>query len=62
MPVRISSNPLPGLVPGTHVFNAAKGVDALGSNPWAEGPRDKPGQGEMVRMKWLDLNGDYSRA
>jgi hypothetical protein len=43
---------LAGLVPATHVFECGsidgrEGVDAHGSSPWAEGPRDKPGQGDL---------------
>jgi hypothetical protein len=39
---------MPGLVPGIHAFATAAGgrferVDAHGSSPWAEGPRDEPG-------------------
>ncbi len=32
--------------PSTSSFQAPEGVDAHGSSPWAEGPRDKPGQGK----------------
>jgi hypothetical protein len=40
---------LPGLVPGIHVLRACrKGVDAHGTSPWAEGPRDKPGQDDKT--------------
>jgi hypothetical protein len=43
-------SPLPGLVPGIHVFAGAgfaveEDVGAYGSSPWAEGPRVKPGHG-----------------
>jgi hypothetical protein len=45
--------PLPGLVPGIHVLAveitmAHEDVDAHGSSPWAEGPRVKPGQGDLL--------------
>jgi hypothetical protein len=43
---------LAGLVPAIHVFergpaNGREGVDAHGSSQWAEGPRAKPGQGDL---------------
>jgi hypothetical protein len=46
------AQPLAGLVPAIHVFergsaNGREGVDAHGSSPWAEGPRAKPGQGDL---------------
>jgi hypothetical protein len=37
---------MPGPVPGIHGLRAdvlGSHVDAHGSSPWAEGPRDKPG-------------------
>jgi hypothetical protein len=48
---------LPGLVPGIHVLaagiiKAQEDVDAHGSSPWAEGPRVKPGQGDL----WLCMD------
>jgi hypothetical protein len=33
----------------TPFFRPLEGVDAHGSSPWAEGPRDKPGQDEVIR-------------
>jgi hypothetical protein len=33
----------------TSLLPALEGVDAHGSSPWAEGPRDKPGQDEVIR-------------
>jgi hypothetical protein len=33
----------------TPLFRLLEGVDAHGSSPWAEGPRDKPGQDEVIR-------------
>ena len=38
---------MPGLDPGIHGDTPlSKGVDANGTSPWAEGPRDKPGHDE----------------
>jgi tRNA modification GTPase len=44
---------MPGLDPGTHetttgAADCGMGVDAHGSTPWAEGPRDKPGHGARI--------------
>jgi hypothetical protein len=33
----------------TPLFRTPKGLDAHGTGPWAEGPRDKPGQDEVLR-------------
>jgi hypothetical protein len=44
--------PLAGFGPATRVFEHGstdgwQGMDAHGSSPWAEGPRDEPGQGDL---------------
>lgn len=46
---RVQPKPvMPGLDPGTHettrgAADCGMGVDTYGTNPWAEGPRDRPG-------------------
>ena len=69
---------MPGHDPGIHAFTAgaavrAKDVDAHGSSPWAEGPRDKPGHDDQQgsssmavgmtpqQVLWLELMQFYIR-
>ena len=41
---------MPGFVPGIHAKGnaCAQFVDAHGSSPWAQGPRDEPGHDDWV--------------
>ncbi len=44
-----SETVMPGLDPGIHEADLiAPAMDAHGSSPWAEGPRDKPGHDECI--------------